>query len=149
MMNKKPNPYHRHRARRLLVQALYQWQMSQANIADIELQYLSNEENTKKLDIDYFREILHAIPGAIDTLEELLIPHLDRPLKNLDPIELTILRLGSYELTQRIDIPYKVVLNEALELAKIYGAEDSHKYINGILDKLAKQVRQLEVQADQ
>lgn len=148
-MNQKPNPYLRQRARRLLVQALYQWQMTGNNINDIELQFLSHEENCKKLDIDYFRELLRAIPESVDTIEALFVPLLDRPLKNIDPIELSILRLSCYELAERIDIPYRVVINEALELAKLYGAEESYKYVNGILDRLAKTVRPIEVQAQQ
>ncbi len=146
-MSQKPNPYMRQRARRLLIQALYQWQMTGGNIKEIEIQFLSNEENVKKLDIDYFRELLHAIPSSLDVTEGLLTPFLDRPLKNVDPIELTILRLSCYELSKRLDIPYKVVINEALELAKVFGADESYKYINGIVDRVAQQVRALEFQA--
>lgn len=145
-MNQKPNPYMRQRARRLLVQALYQWQLSGNNLAEIEIQFLSNAENVKKLDILYFRELLHAIPKSLDTIEALLIPYLDRPLKEISPIELAILRLSGYELNSRIDIPYKVVINEALELAKVFGADESYKYINSIVDRVALQVRKIEYQ---
>jgi N utilization substance protein B len=145
-MNQKPNPYMRQRARRLLVQALYQWRLSGNNLAEIEIQFLSNAENVKKLDILYFRELLHAIPESLDTIEALLIPYLDRPLKEISPIELAILRLSGYELNSRIDIPYKVVINEALELAKVFGADESYKYINSIVDRVALQVRKIEYQ---
>lgn len=143
-MNNKPNPYHRHRARCLLVQALYQWQLSGNNISDVEVQFLSNEENVKKVDIDYFRELLHAIPQNLDRVQAVFEPYLDRAIQNVDPVELAILRLSCYELSQRIELPYKVIINEALELAKIYAAEESYKYINGVLDRAAKDIRSVE-----
>ncbi|CAM4398500.1 MAG: Transcription antitermination protein NusB [Legionellaceae bacterium] len=146
-MNKKPNPYMRRQARFLLVQALYQWLMTGANIREIETQFLSNEKNLKKLDITYFQELLHAIPQSIDEIETLFIPYLDRPIKQIDPIALTILRLSCYELRARIDIPYRVIINEALELAKIFGAEESYKYVNSIIDRISKSVRSIEYQS--
>ena len=87
------------------------------------------------------------MPAHLDTLEDLLTPLLDRKLDDLDPIELSLLRLGMFELVERIDVPYKVVINEAVALAKKFGATDSHKYINGVLDKAARQIRKVEVDA--
>lgn len=147
-MNKKINPFTRHRARRFLIQAIYQWQLSGQAIADIEMQFLVDEVNFKKVDVDYFRELIHAIPQQIKFLDELITPWLDRPLDTVDPIELAILRLGAYELKQRLEIPYRVVLNEALELAKVYSSEDSYKYINSILDRVAHQTRTTELDAE-
>jgi N utilization substance protein B len=134
---KKFNPFARRKSRELLLQALYQWQIAGNNIADIELQFLTNE-NMQSADIDYFRELIHEIPSKVDFIEEQMLPFLDRPLKDLTPVEAAILKIGIYELNFRKDIPYKVVINEALELAKHFGAEDSHKFINGILDRVAK-----------
>ncbi len=136
----------RKKARRLLIQALYQWQLTQQGISIIEAQFLTRPEtgDHKKIDLAYFREILHAIPTQIDFLDQQMEPLLDRKLSEVDPVELAILRLGIYELSQRIDIPYRVVINEALELAKTYGSQDSHKYVNGILDKIARRIRSVE-----
>jgi N utilization substance protein B len=89
------------------------------------------------------------VPANLEELEAAFTPYLDRAMGDLDPIELSLLRLGSYELIKRIDIPYKVVINEAVSLAKKFGATDGHKYINGVLDKLAAQVRTIEIKAQQ
>jgi N utilization substance protein B len=128
------------------MQALYQWHMSKESLSEIELQFLTDYD-FEKVDIEYFHDIVHHVPGNLAELEAAFIPHLDRDIEELDPIELSLLRLGSYELVKRIDIPYKVVINEAVALTKKFGATDGHKYINGVLDKLAKQVRATEVNA--
>jgi len=136
---------HRKKARNLLVQALYQWQISRYPITAIEAQYRADNEG--KIDWEYFHEALTAITSTSDSLDESFTPSLDRDISQLNPIELSILRIGSYELSQRIDIPYRVVINECIELAKKFGATDSHKYVNGVLDKLARQLRDVEIKA--
>ena len=136
----------RRKARHYGMQALYQWQMTQHAVKDIELQFLADYDFSK-VDVEYFHDIIHHVPANLQELEEAFTPHLDRKIDELDPIELSLLRLGSYELIKRIDIPYKVAINEAVSLAKKFGATDGHKYINGVLDKLAQQVRTVEIQA--
>lgn len=138
----RPSQAQRRKARRLVLQALYQWQMSGGELADIEAQFRA--EFTGKTDWDYFHDTFSAIPGQVDSLDSLLEPLLDRKIKTLDPVEKAVLRIGVFELQQRIEIPYKVVINECVELAKSFGATDSHKYVNGVLDKLVKELRPLE-----
>ncbi len=141
------NPAARRKARHYGMQALYQWQMTKDAVADIELQFLADYDFSK-VDVEYFHDIIHHIPANLEELEQAFTPSLDRVIEELDPIELALLRLGSYELVKRIDIPYKVVINEAVSLAKKFGATDGHKYINGVLDKLAQDVRAIEINAD-
>lgn len=141
------NPAARRRARHYGMQALYQWQMTKSALGEIELQFLADYDFTKA-DVEYFRDIIHRVPANLVELEEAFKPYLDRDIKDLDPIELALLRLGSYELLKRIDIPYKVSINESVSLAKKFGATDGHKYINGVLDKLAQKVRSIEINAE-
>lgn len=142
--NKEINLKERKKARKLAMQALYQWHMNDTSISDLEVQFRS-ESNMKKVDSEYFSEMIHGIPKEKAKLDERLDAKLDRSIKTLTPVELTILRLGVYELIHRLDVPYKVVINEAVELAKIFGATDGHKFVNGVLDKIALQERNLEV----
>ena len=143
----KFDPALRRRARHYALQALYQWQISRNALSDIETQFRS-EYDFSKTDVEYFQTLLHEVPQHIGELERSFEPLLDRAVKDLNPIELTVLRMGAYELAHRIDIPYKVVINEAVALAKKFGATDSHKYVNGVMDKLAQQLRQVEVSAE-
>ncbi len=136
----------RSRARRFAIQALYQWQLSGLDIGDIKKQFYE-EHNFKKIDAKFFDEVIYKIPSSIDELEEMIKPHLSRSYSDIDPIEKGILLLGCYELAYRPDVPYRAVINEAIELAKTYGAEDAHKFINGVLDKVAQQIREVEVKA--
>lgn len=131
-------PSERRKARRLAVQAVYSWQLSGNNIADVEHQFLTEQE-LKGVDIAYFRELFAGAATKTGQLDELLTPFLGRPLDELDPIEKAVLRLAAFELTYRKDVPYKVVINEAIESAKAFGAEDGHKFVNGVLDKLVAQ----------
>ena len=141
------NPQHaKRRARRSAMQALYQWQASMQNLGDIEQQFLADQDMSK-VDTQYFHELLHRIPACLDELDEVLTPLVDRPLNEIDPVERAILRIGIFELEHRPDIPYRVVLNEAIQLAKQFGATDGHKYINGILDKAAQTSRAPEIKA--
>lgn len=133
----------RKRARELLVQALYQWQLSGTEVALIEAEFRA--DNGNKTDWDYFHHALSHITAHADELQALFRPLLDRSVGQLDPIEAGILYLGLFELTQRIDVPYRVVINEGVELARKYGATESHKYINGVLDKAARQLRTVEL----
>lgn len=140
------NPGARRKARHYGMQALYQWQMTKHPVNEIELQFLTDYDFAK-VDVEYFHDIIHHVPANLEELEQSFIPFLDRDITELDPIELALLRLGSYELVKRIDIPYKVAINEAVALAKKFGATDGHKYINGILDELAQKTRRIEINA--
>jgi N utilization substance protein B len=140
-------PSARKKARQLLVQALYQWQVSASDIGVIETEFFT-DNNMAKVDTEFFRELLHGIPGKLDEIDGAYEPHLDRKSKDLDPISRAILRVGTYELSFRIDVPYKVAINEAVNLAKKFGPTDAYKYINGILDKVATAKRAVEIKAD-
>lgn len=141
---KLQKPSTRKKARRYAVQGIYQWQLSGNPVKDIELQFLESI-NAKKVDIVYFQDILVNTLTSVSEIDELLIPHVERDFEEVNPVELAILRLACYELNSRLDIPYKVVINEALELTKTFGASEGHKFVNGILDKLARQLRVLEI----
>ncbi|MDO4222654.1 MAG: transcription antitermination factor NusB [Acinetobacter sp.] len=134
------------KARRFAVQGIYEWQMS-ANPAH-EIEARTRAENAMhKVDLNYYHELLTQIIQQHQQLDDLLNTVLDRNTKDLDAVELATLRLGAYELRDHLEIPYRVVLDEAIELAKHFGGADSHKYINGVLDKLAGQLRSAEKQA--
>lgn len=139
---KKKKLSERQKARRMLLQALYQWEMARAPVNEILAEFLVYYQG--KIDRDFFKEVFPEVVAHTPALDEQMQPWLDRELTALDPIELSLLRLGMYELAHRIDIPYKVVINEAVELAKVFGATDSHKYINGVLDRASKDLRALE-----
>lgn len=136
----------RRKARHYGMQALYQWHMAGASPGEIEADFLEDYDFSN-VDREYFQALLHDIPARVDSLDEQLAPLLDRSLDDLDPIEHTLLRMGLYELNERMDVPYKVVINEQVALAKKFGATDSHKYINGVLDKAARQLRKVEIDA--
>lgn len=143
------NPAARRKARHYGMQALYQWQMTRNALNEIESQFLTDYDFSN-VDKAYFHELVFDIPGCVSELEEAFIDYLQgRSMDELDPIELALLRVGSYELIKRIDIPYKVAINESVSLAKKFGAAESHKYINAVLDKLAQKVRAVEVKAAQ
>ena len=133
----------RRKARTLVVQALYQWFISKSDPLEIEAQF--HEQNGGKIDWEYFSEVFLEIPKQQEALDKHISPLLDRELNSLDPVERALLYLGTFELANRIDIPYRVVINECVELAKTFGATDGHKYINGVLDKLAKNLRSVEL----
>lgn len=133
-------------SRRRAVQALYQWQQAGQDIADIEDQFLTEQDMTRA-DIPYFQELLHKVPRCVDQLDGFLAPHLDRTIDELDSVERAILRIGAYELKFRLDVPFRVVINEAVQSAKVFGADQSHKYINGVLDKVSMELRKVERQA--
>jgi N utilization substance protein B len=143
----KIRPAARRNARQWTLQALYQWRMAGTDLSRIEQQFLVDNDPAK-VDVDYFRRLLHGIPPVVTELDHAFEPFLDRSLKELDPIELSILRLGCFELMHCPDIPYRVVINEGIELAKRFGASASHRYVNGVLDRLAVQQRAGEVRAN-
>ena len=130
----------RHRARRSAVQALYQWQLTQQEPGEIEDHFVLDHQMSG-VDVDYFHNLIREIPLHRHELDDHLIPHLDRELMEVDPVERAILRIGAYELEFHPEIPYKVILDEAVELAKVFGAEHGHKYVNAILDKVAADLR--------
>ncbi|MFT6193611.1 MAG: N utilization substance protein B [Cognaticolwellia sp.] len=134
----KPSP--RRKARELAVQAVYSWQLSKNNIAEIELNFLT-ENSARRFDIPYFQQLFRGISAQISSIDEKISPHVDRPLKDVDPVEKAILRVAVFELSECLDVPYRVIINEAIELAKSFGADDSHKFVNGVLDKVVKLVR--------
>ncbi|OYD22598.1 transcription antitermination factor NusB [Oceanimonas baumannii] len=133
-------PSERRKARRLATQAIYQWQMTQDNVASIAEQF-ALEQETKGVDMDYFRDLLFGVSVHANELDSVFSSYLSRPLAELDMVDKAVLRLACYELTRREDVPYRVVINEAIELAKAFAAEDSHKFVNGVLDKVVKQLK--------
>jgi transcription antitermination protein NusB len=130
-------------ARKLAMQALYQWQLTQHSAAEINKQFLESEDSAG-VDREHFEEL---VTGCISRYEELaaaLKPFIDRPIDQLDPVETAILLIGMFELQHRVDIPYRVVINEAVDLCKRFGATDAHKYVNAVLDRAAREIRAAE-----
>ncbi len=140
-------PSLRRNARQYALQAMYQWQLCATSIKELELDFLVHHIK-QKTDLDYFKELIHNIPKEHTELDNYLIPFLSRPIAELDPIELAILRLGTYELSKRLDIPYRVAINEALELTKRFGSVEGYKFVNGVLDQIARKLRSDEIKAD-
>ncbi|MDO3387221.1 transcription antitermination factor NusB [Gilvimarinus sp. SDUM040013] len=142
------SPSARRKARHYAMQGLYQWKLSGNSVNVIEASFRADYD-MKNVDVAYFHELLHEVPARLDEVQAVFVPHLqDRSDEELDPITEALLRLASYELKYRIDVPYKVVINEAVALAKKFGATDSHKFVNGVLDRAAAQARSLEVSAN-
>lgn len=138
-----PQKSPRHRARELVMQGIYQWRISGTEAADIE-KNMQGETNLGRYDKAMFSRLLRGVIAFHKDLEVLLMPCLDRPLDDLSAVELSVLLLAAYEFSQQPDVPYKVVINEAVEIAKTFGGTDGHKYVNGVLDKLAPRVRAVE-----
>lgn len=143
LKSKKNNFKAKQRARRFAMQAIYQWHLTQEKFSTIQAKFLAQEEMVS-VDTAYFLLLVQGVLKDQESLDNHLQQFLDRPLKELGLVELAILRLGAYELLECPEVPYKVVLNESIELAKMFGAMDSYKYINGILNLLAKKNRSLE-----
>ena len=137
----------RRRSREFAVQGLYQWQLAR-NDPTIIAAELAENEGFDKSDVEYFRTLLHGAIGHAAELEAAITPHLDRRFQELSPVERGILLLAGYELLRELEVPYRVVINEAVELAKVYGGTDGHKFVNGVLDKLAPRLRTIEVEAE-
>jgi N utilization substance protein B len=130
-------------ARKLCMQALYQWQLTQQSATEIKEQFLQSEDSAG-VDAEYFSELLTGCIAQHETIAATLAPFLDRPLDQLDPVETAILMIGIFELQQRLDVPYRVVINEAVDLCKRFGATDAHKYVNAVLDRAARELRAAE-----
>lgn len=139
-------PQARRKARRLALQALYQWALTEQSPQDIYQQFQLSQD-TNGADLDYFQELLNQVSQQATQLDESLSQYIDRIPQQLDPIEHCLLRMATYELQHRLDVPYRVVLDEAVQLAKKFGASESHKYINGVLDKMVREYRGLELKA--
>ncbi|MGB2264557.1 MAG: transcription antitermination factor NusB [Glaciecola sp.] len=137
-------PAARRKARELALQGIYSWQMNGNTIESVEL-HLATTNDMSKIDLVFFQELLRDTAKKVVELDVAIKPYLGRLPEELDPIEKAILRLATLELTQRIDVSYKVVINEAIELAKSFGAEESHKFVNGVLDKAVKTLRRHEL----
>ena len=142
----QPTASQRHRAREAVIQALYQWELSGYPMTQVVAMFRADND-LKRADIAFFHDALTAIDHTHQTLVDSLKPCLSRELSELTPIERNILLLGAYELSARIDIPFKVVISEAVALSKKFGATDGHKFVNGVLDQLAANARAIEVQA--
>lgn len=133
------------KARRNTVQALYQHFLTGKDVADVISEFEDNKQTLAKTDVDYFKLLLKGTIKCNSELDTLISEFLDRPVDELDAIERAILHIGCYELKYHLEIPWRVVVNESIELAKLFGAEESHKYINGILDKVARELRATEI----
>lgn len=136
----QPKAGDRRRARALAMQGLYQRHFSKSSITDIESEFIVDNDMTK-VDTAYFRDLLRGVHREQAELDRLLEPFLDRPIHEVDAIELAIVRLGTYELKYRLDVPYKVVINEGIEMAKKFGGTEGHKFVNSLLDKLSHRLR--------
>lgn len=145
-MNKSiPNLKKRKKARQLAMQALYQWYFSRLSAQELILQFL-DEVDINKIEVDYFTDALNHVVANKEKIDQTLSEYLDRDIDELNPVELAILRLAMYELIYRLDIPYRVVINEAVQLGKDFGSADGYKYINGVLDAAGKKLRAVEHQ---
>ena len=134
----KPSP--RRKARELAVQAVYSWQISDNSVNDVETHFLT-ENAKRRFDIDYFQTLFKGVVNNVTSIDDAIKPHVERPLDDVDHVEKAIIRVAIYELKECQDVPYRVVINEAIELAKAFGADDSHKFVNGVLDKAVKLIR--------
>ena len=137
------DPAARSRARRRAVQALYAWQVGGSPMRAV-IEQFRHEQDMEVADLAYFEELLHGVEARCAELDAGLAPLLDRDIAAVDPIERAALRLGAYELKFRLDVPYRVVLNEAVEATKRFGSEHGHTYVNGVLDRLARDWRMVE-----
>jgi N utilization substance protein B len=135
----------RRKARRALVQAAYQWNVAGTSFTQLRKEF--SEKALNKADVEFFDEILRSMMTTSADLDIQLSPLLDRSIEQLDLVERGILRLAATEMLQRIDVPYKVIIDEYVELTKVFGSQDAHKYVNGVLDKLAQSSRSIEVNA--
>ena len=136
----------RRRSREFALQGLYEWLVGRAGAEKVHA-HMREQDEFDKCDSAHFDALLSGCISQSDQLEQRFAPHLDRPVAELSPVERSILMLGSYELLHCLDIPYRVAINEAVELAKVFGGTDGHKFVNGVLDRTAKDLRPAEVAA--
>jgi N utilization substance protein B len=145
-LSRKPFSSHaRARARRTAVQACYQWLINKQPMSEIIDEFVNERPELKKADKEYFLDLLRGVNRYSNELDEVLVPCLDREINEVSPVERAILILGTYELVHHPELPWRVIMNETVELAKMFGAEQSHKYINGVLDKAARSIRAAEI----
>ena len=140
------DPVTRARARRRALQAVYAWQMSGGEVGQVIAQF-AHEQAHEIADLEYFDDLVRGVVRHRAALDEALFGYLDRTVDEVDPIERAVLRLSAYELIHRVDVPYRVVLNEAIEIAKRFGSEHGHTYVNGVLDRAAAEWRSTEFHA--
>jgi len=133
----------RSRARRRALQALYAWQIGGSKMGNV-IEQFRHEQDMVVADLEYFEDILHGVEKHVKELDDGIKPFVDREVSQIDPIELSALSMGAYELKYRPDVPYRVVINEAVEATKRFGADHGHSYVNGVLDKLATHWRTAE-----
>ena len=136
------------KARKLSLQALYSWDMGGIDLQTIEVNF-HTENDMSKVDTDLFKSLLYDVPKNLEKIDEAYQPHLDREQDQLDPVSRAILRISTYELLFSIEVPYKVAINEGVNLAKTFGPTDAYKFINGVLDQVAAQSRAVEIAAKQ
>ncbi|MDF1583583.1 MAG: transcription antitermination factor NusB [Methyloprofundus sp.] len=134
------------KARQCAVQALYQWQMTGTDLSTIERQF-AEDQRLKNAQKSYFTDLFHGVPKGLDKIDFAMKDFVDREVNDIDPVERAILRIGVYELINKLETPYRVIINEGVELAKYFGADGSHRYVNGVLDKVAQVQRKLEIEA--
>ncbi|MCK9194281.1 MAG: transcription antitermination factor NusB [Nevskia sp.] len=135
-------------ARRLTVQALYQWLVNESSPDTLIKEFREQADGLGRADPEYFSELLRGTVQEAAPLTTAIVPYIDRPLNQLDPVEYAVLLMGAYELSYRLDVPWRVVVNEAVNLTKVFGAEDGYKFVNGVLDKIAHDVRKVEIAAN-
>jgi len=133
-------PAERRRARQFAVQAVYQWQITQTGVSQI-IEQFSVDQDMSKADVPYFKELLIGVVKNVDSLDDKLSPYLSRKINDVDMVDLAVLRIAMFELTYRTDVPHKVVLNEAIELAKDFATDESYKFVNGVLDKALRSLK--------
>lgn len=132
------------RARKLAIQALYQRLISSDELSEIEAQFRAIHVSDN-VDLEYFCRLFYGVSKDLTRLDQAFEPFLDRGIESVNPIELTVLRLGTFELIEALEVPYRVVLDEAVTLTKTFGAKDGHRYVNGVLNQVAKQMRAIEI----
>ncbi|WP_267222466.1 transcription antitermination factor NusB [Dyella silvae] len=145
-MNQRPEGIDlaaRSRARRRALQALYAWQISGSHMNAV-IEQFRHEQDMEVADLEYFEDLLHGVERHVEVIDDALKPYVDREVGQIDPIERAALRLATYELKYRPDVPYRVIINEAIEVTKRFGADHGHSYVNGVLDKLAAVLRSTE-----
>ena len=133
-------PAERRRARQFAVQAIYQWQITRTGVTQI-IEQFSVDQDMSKTDVPYFKELLIGTVNNVDSLDDKLSPYLSRKINDVDMVDIAVLRLAMFELTYRTDVPHKVVLNEAIELAKDFATDESYKFVNGVLDKALRSLK--------
>ncbi|HEX5756993.1 MAG TPA: transcription antitermination factor NusB [Arenimonas sp.] len=140
------DPQARSRARRRALQALYAWQLSDTPIAKV-IEQFRHEQDMEVADLEYFEDLVNGVAAQLAELDGALAGYLDRGIEQVDPIERAVLRIAAYELRHRLDVPYRVVINEAIETSKRFGSDHGHTYVNGVLDRAAAEWRKVEAQA--